>query len=103
MLTEPTNDPALLRTDNCGTQCPHCFRAMCGSHQNWKCICGHWRLNHVLFDWFGYGVIVEDNHPHLCTAHGCECQGLVYAEPHHFITNEQAVTGLLEVVEDLEG
>lgn len=96
---EPTNDPDLLAADieECGYACTVCHRSVClnDTHQNWMCLCDHSRKSHLLpGDYWGRNPSVR--HPHRCYVSGCGCEALTY------MRNEDAIAGLLGVVEDLE-
>ena len=100
---EPTNDPTLLRDAyNCPTRCPECLKSLClYDHEPWKCRCGHARGYHLEIFFHHFGYWTAPNHPHPCSSRDCDCEALWYDVPSDHITNEEAIRGLCEVVEDL--
>lgn len=102
---EPTNDPEILRGyhGQCYEMCPHCQRSICTttSHQEWTCRCGHRRLDH-LDQWDYYGGPPGYKHPHPCLIQDCGCEALWYLTSADLITNEEAISGLLGVIQDLD-
>lgn len=105
MYTEmdPTNDPVQLEdSQNCPYRCGICFKALClQAHEMWKCRCGHMRGQHLAVHFYYGGIHTMPNHPHPCHYVDCDCEALVYELESDLITNEEAIRGLCEVIEDL--